>query len=52
VIYGDSTISLPLLTAYAVSKSQARPRKELYAQRETLLAELKTAYESGKKVRP
>ena len=52
VVYGDSTISLPLLTAYAVSKSQARPRKELYAQRETLLAELKTAYESGKKVRP
>jgi len=52
VIYGDSTISLPLLTAYAVSKSKARPRKELYAQRETLLAELKTAYESGKKVRP
>src|SRR5438445_1239583 len=52
VIYGDSTIALPLLTAYAVSKAKARPRKELYAQRETLLAELKTAYESGKKVRP
>jgi deoxyhypusine synthase len=52
VIYGDSTIALPLLTAYVVSKSKARPRKELYAQRETLLAELKTAYETGKDVRP
>lgn len=52
VIYGDSTIALPLLTAYAVSKAQPRPRKELFAQRETLLKELKVAYQKGKEVRP
>ncbi len=47
VIYGDSTIALPLLTAYAVSKAQARPRRELYAKREELLVELKEAYKRG-----
>lgn len=52
VIYGDSTIALPLLTAYAVSKAQPRPRKALFAQREQLLTELKNAYEKGKEVRP
>src|SRR5690349_410717 len=51
VIYGDSTIALPLLTAYAVSKAKPRPRRDLYAKREVLLAELKEAYEAGKKVR-
>jgi deoxyhypusine synthase len=52
VIYGDSTIAFPLLTAYAISKARPRPRKELFAQREKLLTELKQAYEAGKKVRP
>ena len=52
VVYGDSTIALPLLTAYAVSKTAPRPRRELFARRETLLAELKSAYEAGKLVRP
>ncbi len=52
VIYGDSTIALPLLSAYAMSKAQPRPRKELYAHREELLGLLKDAYEAGKKVRP
>src|SRR5436305_7282180 len=51
VIYGYSTIALPLLTAYAVSKAKPRPRKALYGQRDTLLSELRTAYEEGKKVR-
>lgn len=48
VIYGDSTIALPLLTAYAVSKATARPRRELYAKKEQLLTELKDAYETNK----
>src|SRR2546427_805743 len=48
VIYGDSTIALPLITAYAVSKAEPRPRKELFAQREKLLQELKEAYIAGK----
>jgi deoxyhypusine synthase len=52
VIYGDSTIAFPLLTAYAISKARPRPRKELFAQREKLLTELKQAYEAGKNVRP
>src|SRR5437016_7794900 len=52
VIYGDSTIALPLITAYAVTKAQPRPRKELYARREELLKELKEAYTTGKEARP
>ncbi|MGB8346425.1 MAG: deoxyhypusine synthase [Ktedonobacteraceae bacterium] len=52
VVYSDSTIALPLLTAYAMSKAQPRPRKELYAQRESLLNALQRAYEEGKVARP
>lgn len=52
VVYGDSTITLPLLTAYAVSKVKPRPRRELFAKRSALLEELKNAYETGKTVRP
>ena len=52
VIYGDSTLALPLLTAYAVSKAKPRPRRELFAKREALLNELQTLYEKGKKLRP
>lgn len=48
VVYGDSTITLPLLTAYAVSKAQPRPRRELFAKREELLKELKIAYKTRK----
>ncbi len=51
VIYGDSTIALPLLTAYAVSKAQPRPRRELFAKKAQLLTELKNAYETGKATR-
>ena len=52
VIYGDSTIALPLLTAYAVSKAKPRPRRSLFAQKEALLKELRDAYEGGKQKRP
>lgn len=52
VIYGDSTIILPLLTAYAVSKVQLRPRRELFAKREELLKNLQYAYKTGKVARP
>ncbi len=44
VIYGDSTIALPLITAYAVDKAKPRPQRELYAKRTELLQELKEAY--------
>ncbi|HLX56884.1 MAG TPA: deoxyhypusine synthase [Ktedonobacteraceae bacterium] len=52
VVYGDSTIALPLLTAYAVSKAEPRPRRELYTRRSMLLKELKEAYAAGKADRP
>src|SRR5438876_1970586 len=52
VVYGDSTIALPLLTSYAVTKAQPRPRRELYTKREQLLGALKSAYEAGKAARP
>jgi len=51
VIYGDSTIALPLLTAYVVSKALPRPRRELFSKREELLNELKQAYLAGKELR-
>jgi deoxyhypusine synthase len=44
VVYTDTTIGFPLLAAYAVTRAKPRPRKELYAKREQLLAELKRAY--------
>jgi len=52
VIYGDSTIALPLLTAYAVSKANPRPRRELFSKREELLKELEVAYKAGREVQP
>jgi deoxyhypusine synthase len=52
VIYSDSTIALPLITAYVVNKAQPRRRKELFAKREELLKELKEAYVTGKEARP
>jgi deoxyhypusine synthase len=44
VVYGDVTIALPLLTAYAITRAKPRPRKQLFRQRAALLAELKAAY--------
>jgi deoxyhypusine synthase len=44
VAYVDSTIALPILTAYALAKRPARPLKRLYAKREELLAALKSAH--------
>ncbi|HZO75174.1 MAG TPA: deoxyhypusine synthase [Ktedonobacteraceae bacterium] len=52
VIYGDSTIALPLIATYAISKVQPRTRRELFAKRAELLQALKGAYEAGKEVRP
>jgi deoxyhypusine synthase len=52
VVYGDSTIILPLLTAYATSKVKPRPRRELYAKREGLMQELHKAFEEGRVTRP
>ena len=45
VCYTDSTIALPLLTAYALARSRPRPLKRLYDRREAMYAAIATAYE-------
>ncbi len=45
VCYVDSTIGLPLLTAYVLAKRQPRPLKRLYARRAELLEDLKSEYD-------
>ncbi len=47
VVYCDTTIALPLLTAYCLSKAQPRPLKRLYDRRAELLAALMQAYEDA-----
>ena len=44
VCYLDSTISLPLITAYALSKLPPRKRKNLYARRDEQLAAIRAEY--------
>ena len=44
VCYTDSTISLPLLTAYALSKRAPREPKRLYRRRDEMLQRLKDEY--------
>ena len=57
VAYVDSTIALPVLTAYALSKRPARPLKRLYTKRDSLLEEIRLAHVgavagAGKAARP
>ena len=47
VVYADTTIAFPLLAAYAVSRAAPRARKELYARREAMLADLSARYQEG-----
>ena len=42
--YCDSTIALPLLTAYALARRGPRPLRRLYPQRDRLLEALRSAY--------
>jgi len=44
VCYTDSTIALPLLTAYCLSRFKARKHKRLYDRRDAILAEVKAQY--------
>src|SRR5277367_5250876 len=41
VCYTDSTIALPLITAYALSRHAPRPRKNLYARRDPMLEKIR-----------
>jgi deoxyhypusine synthase len=47
VVYADTTVAFPLIAAYAVTRAEPRPRRELYAQRERLLADLRAAYQAN-----
>jgi len=44
ICYADSTIGLPLLTAYALARHAPRKLKRLYDRRGELMERLKTAY--------
>jgi deoxyhypusine synthase len=44
ICYADSTIGLPLLTAYALAKHAPRKLKRLYDRREPLMKQLREAY--------
>jgi deoxyhypusine synthase len=48
VCYADSTIALPLITAYALSKHPARSLKRLYERREALIATLKNEHDQAR----
>jgi deoxyhypusine synthase len=47
VCYTDSTIALPLLTAYALARHSPRPLKRLYDRREEMLDRLRREYEQS-----
>jgi deoxyhypusine synthase len=44
ICYADSTITLPLLTAYALARHAPRPLKRLYERRTDLMKDFKHAY--------
>lgn len=44
VCYADSTITLPLITAYALTKARPRKPKRLYDRRDALYEELRRQY--------
>lgn len=48
VCYTDSTIALPIMTAYVINQCEARPLKRLYDRREAMLAKLKADYLAAK----
>jgi deoxyhypusine synthase len=48
VCYVDSTIALPLLTAYALAKHPGRTLKRLYERREALIETLKREHEQAR----
>jgi len=44
VCYTDSTVALPLLTAYALARHAPRPLKRLYEQRGAMMQQLRAEY--------
>jgi deoxyhypusine synthase len=48
VCYMDSTVGLPLLTAYALAKHRPRRLKRLYDKRDAMMQRLRTAYDAAR----
>ncbi len=51
VCYVDTTIGLPLMTSYAMTKRKPRPLKRLYDRRSELMSKLKKAFEAAREFR-
>jgi len=51
VCYADTTIALPVVTAYAMSRAKPRKLKRLYDRRAELMGYLKKEYAKAKKAR-
>ena len=49
VCYVDSTVALPLITAYAMAKREPRKLKRLYDRREEIMNLLKSEYEKSER---
>ena len=49
VCYVDTTVALPLITAYAMAKHEPRPLKRLYDKREEMMNLLKSEYEKSER---
>jgi deoxyhypusine synthase len=47
VVYTDSSIGLPLLTAYALERRERRPLKRLYARRDAMMKRLVKEYRAA-----
>jgi deoxyhypusine synthase len=52
VCYTDSTIALPIITAYVINQCAPRPLKRLYDRRELLLEQLRSDYLTAKLQQP
>ena len=51
VCYMDNTVSLPLLTAYALARKAPRPLKRLHGKREAMMARLMDEYHAALELR-
>ncbi|HEU4594469.1 MAG TPA: deoxyhypusine synthase [Pyrinomonadaceae bacterium] len=49
VCYVDSTVALPLITAYALARHEPRELKRLYDRRDELMALLRSEYDKSKR---
>jgi deoxyhypusine synthase len=49
VAYVDSTVALPLITAYALARHKSRPPKRLYGRRDEFMNLLKAEYEKSER---